>query len=184
MQDDPRLLFMFIGGGHGKREVDDAIAAHHPANIASLPYQPLDQLHHSLSAADLHVVTLGDEMVGMIHPCKIYGAIAVGRPVLLIGPRPSHAADLIDEHAVGWQVDQGDTATTIAALQQIASTSSQELTEMGRRARTAADKYSKCDLCEAYCDIVELPQKRTREHDARPVNVNDRAAELVTDSVA
>ncbi len=40
LQDDPRLVFMFIGDGTGKREVDDTIAEHQPNNIRSLPYQP------------------------------------------------------------------------------------------------------------------------------------------------
>ena len=29
--------------------------------------------------ADVHVVSLGEKMVGIIHPCKIYGAMAVAR---------------------------------------------------------------------------------------------------------
>ena len=88
MQDDPRFLFMFIGGGLGKREVDEAIASRRPANIISLPYQPLERIGYSLRTADVHAVTLGNEMVGIIHPCKVYGAMAVGRPVLFVGPPP------------------------------------------------------------------------------------------------
>ncbi len=80
--DEPRVVFMFIGGGVGKRDVE---AAGLP-NVRSLPYQPLDALKYSLSAADLHVVTMGNGLVGISHPCKVYGAMAVARAVLLIGP--------------------------------------------------------------------------------------------------
>ncbi|HKS09266.1 MAG TPA: hypothetical protein VJS13_06920, partial [Pyrinomonadaceae bacterium] len=51
----------------------------------------------SLSAADLHVVVMGDEFVGIVHPCKIYNIMAVGAPALYIGPQPSHISDLTVE---------------------------------------------------------------------------------------
>src|ERR1035437_8952133 len=66
------------------------------SNIQCLPYQPLDQLAGSLSAADLHVVVMGDAFVGLVHPCKIYNILSVAAPVLYIGPRPSHLSELLD----------------------------------------------------------------------------------------
>jgi colanic acid biosynthesis glycosyl transferase WcaI len=171
MQDDPRFVFVFVGGGLGKRAVDEAIETHKPANILSLPYRPLERLHFSLSAADLHVVTLGNDMVGIIHPCKIYGAMAVGRPVLLIGPRPSHAADIIERHGIGWRVDQGDVEGLAAVLQQVAAMPRTDLAAMGERARHIAQQYySKKNLCAEFCDIVErgMTSPVRRGEPARP----------------
>ena len=31
------------------------------------------------------------------HPCKIYNILAVGAPVIYIGPRPSHVTEILDE---------------------------------------------------------------------------------------
>ena len=62
----------------------------------SLPYQPIAELKYSLTAADVHVVSLGEGMVGIIHPCKVYGAMTAGRPILFLGPRPSHVSDLLE----------------------------------------------------------------------------------------
>jgi glycosyltransferase involved in cell wall biosynthesis len=156
MKDDPRFMFVFVGGGIGKRAVEKAIELHRPTNMLSLPYQPLERLHLSLSAADLHVVTLGDNMVGIIHPCKIYGAMAVARPVLLIGPRPSHAADIIDRFRIGWQTNHGDIDGAITLIEQIAAMPTAELAAVGERARQAIDEhYSKGQLCAAFCDVIE-----------------------------
>jgi hypothetical protein len=91
LRDDPRVAFVFIGGGIGKSEVE-AVAG---PTILSLPYQPLDRLRYSLSAADVHLVTMGDDVVGIVHPCKVYGAMAVARPVLFVGPARSHVGDLL-----------------------------------------------------------------------------------------
>ncbi len=156
MKDDARFVFAFVGGGIGKQAVEEAIELHRPPNMLSLPYQPLERLHFSLSAADLHVVTLGNEMVGIIHPCKIYGAMAVGRPVLLIGPRPSHAADIIERFGIGWRVDHGDVDGAAALIQQIAAMPPAELAAMGERAREAVQRdYHKELLCAQLCDVIE-----------------------------
>jgi glycosyltransferase involved in cell wall biosynthesis len=156
LRDDPRFLFLFVGGGLGKREVEDVIAAHCPTNIVSLPYQPLELIKYSLSAADLHIVTLGDNVVGINHPCKIYGAMAVARPVLLIGPRPSHAADLIDRHNFGSQINNGDVQGTMDAIRHFAQLPQTTRLEMGRRAVAAVRQdFSKSKLRTALCDIVE-----------------------------
>lgn len=156
LRDHPRLHFMFIGGGHRKKEVEEAIAQHRPPNMVSLPYQPLERLQFSLSAADMHVVTMADNMVGIIHPCKIYGAMAVGRPILYVGPRPSHVSDLIDEYQIGWQIGHGDVDEVVRVLTHSAETSQSELEEMGRRAQRAVrDKLSKQILSKQFADAIE-----------------------------
>lgn len=155
LRDDDRFLFMFIGGGHGKRDVDAAIEKHRPPNILSLPYQRLDQLKYSLSTADLHVVTLGDNMVGIIHPCKIYGAMSVGRPVLFVGPAPSHAADILQRFDCGWHAHHGDVAGVIAAIESAALMAIDERHNMGGRGQKAVEcEFSKRRVLTAFCDLL------------------------------
>ena len=88
------VVFCFVGGGSEQAKVRDFALRHELSNVKCLPYQPLDQLSSSLSAADLHVVVMGDEFVGIVHPCKIYNIMAVGAPALYIGPQPSHVTDI------------------------------------------------------------------------------------------
>ena len=133
LADDPRLLFMFIGGGIGKREIDDAAGG----NIVSLPYQPRGELRNSLSAADVHIVTVGDAVPGIVHPSKVYGAMAVGRPILLVGPPENHVADIMSEHDIGWHVQHGDVDEAVRVLRQIASMPRAELEAKGQRAYDA-----------------------------------------------
>src|SRR6185369_14246529 len=57
--------------------------------------QPLAELAGSLSAADLHVVVMGDAFVGLVHPCKIYNTLAVGAPILYVGPEASHLSEIL-----------------------------------------------------------------------------------------
>lgn len=163
---DPRLLVLCIGGGGGKKEVEDRIAAG-ARNIVSLPYQPLDQLRFSLSAADVHVVSIGDDVVGIVHPCKVYGAMAVSRPILLLGPRPSHISDLIEQRHIGWQISHGDVDGAVQVLRQILDTPAALLDEMGRRAAEAVSlSLSKRQLMARFCDVLQrgLPAPAPLEH--------------------
>jgi hypothetical protein len=82
--------------------------------------------------------------------------MAMSRPVLLIGPRPSHAADIIERHEIGWRIDHGDIDGLAALLGRISALPPTELAAMGQRARQAAQQhYSKGRLCADFCDIVE-----------------------------
>ncbi|HNS69325.1 MAG TPA: glycosyltransferase family 4 protein [Verrucomicrobiota bacterium] len=94
---NPDVTFCFIGGGSEWRKIQEKQKTDRTlSNIICLPYQPLDQLAGSLSAADLHVVVMGNDFVGLVHPCKIYNALSVGAPVLYIGPSPSHISEILD----------------------------------------------------------------------------------------
>lgn len=154
--EDKDILFMFIGGGVGKKDVDKAIEQHKPANIRSLPYQPFKDLKYSLSAADVHLVTVGNDVVGVVHPCKIYGAMAVSRPILLVAPDPCHASDIIRENKAGWHIAHGDVDGAIATIRAIARTPHEELELMGRRAAGFIQRdMSKDALCAQFCDLME-----------------------------
>lgn len=149
---DDRLLFMFVGGGVGKKEVDETVSA----NIMSLPYQPMSELRNSLSAADIHIVTVGDAVAGIVHPSKVYGAMAVGRPILLVGPPENHVADILAEHDIGWHILHGDVDGAVRVLQEIASMPREELVAKGMLARAVMTaRGGKAGSVARMADIVE-----------------------------
>lgn len=94
LRDRNDVAFCFIGGGSEHVKVKAFAERLKLTNITSLPYQPLSKLSESLSAADLHVVVMGDSFVGIVHPCKVYNILAVGSPILYIGPDDSHITEL------------------------------------------------------------------------------------------
>ena len=148
--------FLFVGGGTGKREVEQLIDRERPPNIRTMPYQPFETLRFSLAAADVHVMAMGDDMVGISHPCKIYGALAAGRPILLIGPSACHAGNIVEENSIGWRVAHGDVDAAVAALRSMPRTSPQDLEAMGRKAQQLVrHRYSKEVLRNRFCDVVE-----------------------------
>ncbi len=150
------LLFCFIGGGIDKPKVERLIRQQGPRNLLSLPYQPLDRLRYSLSAADVHLVTMGEAAVGCCHPSKIYAALAVGRPILFVGPEACHLADFIRRERIGWCVPQGDADAAVATIREVARAGLPGLEDRGRRARRLArTRISKRVLCGRFCDVLQ-----------------------------
>ncbi len=155
-EDEEDIEYLFIGGGLGKREIEAIIEQEHPRNIRSLPYQSLETLRYSLSAADVHIVSVGNETVGIVHPSKIYGAMAAGRPILLLGPNRCHATDIIGGHNIGWHVTHGNVDGAMKVLRAIQRTPRERLEEMGRTARELVRcHYSRDALRNRFCDEVE-----------------------------
>ena len=113
------ITFCFVGGGSEQDKVRTFAQVHDLGNVLCLPYQPLQELAASLSAADLHVVVMGDAFAGILHPCKIYNILAIGTPFLYIGPHESHIADLISTTSVnspGRSAQHDDVATVLKII--------------------------------------------------------------------
>lgn len=89
------IVFCFVGGGSEFARVKKWATATGNPQVHCLPYQPLDQLSCSLSAADAQVVIIGNEMLGLVHPCKIYNILSVGSPVVYVGPATSHVTEIL-----------------------------------------------------------------------------------------
>lgn len=156
LQDRDDLVFMFIGAGTGKPEVDNLIAEKKPTNIVSLPYQPLDRIKYSLSAADVHLVVVGPQEVGVRHPCKVYGAMALDRPILLLGPDPCHASDLVKDSDLGWHIQHGDVDGAVHIITQMLESPREQLAGMGARGgRVVKEQLGQNVLCGRFCDIIE-----------------------------
>jgi glycosyltransferase involved in cell wall biosynthesis len=99
--DRPSIQFLFVGEGPRKAELQAQVDRHELSNVAFLPFQPRERLSESLSAADLHLVTMQAELEGLVVPSKLYGALGAGRPALFLGPAGSEAARAVREHDCG-----------------------------------------------------------------------------------
>jgi glycosyltransferase involved in cell wall biosynthesis len=156
LEHDRDIVFVFIGGGAGKEAIDARIHGG-ATNLMSLPFQPPDQLDETLAAADVHMVSMGNDVVGIVHPCKIYGALAVGRPVLFFGPADSPPGELLaDLGAAGCCVNHGDVVGALAALARLRSLAPETRAAMGQAfARAIATRFGACELCREVCEVIE-----------------------------
>ncbi len=150
----PQFAFCFVGGGKEFAKVQNFAKQRQLKNILCLPYQPLAELSASLSAADHHVVVLGDPFVGIVHPCKIYNVLRIGAPFLAIGPKDSHLTDILAQSDVaeqGTAVGHGEVEQVVDCLEEAAAHS--EWQTAGRRHASAA-RYSKAVLLPRLIDLL------------------------------
>ncbi|HET6977622.1 MAG TPA: glycosyltransferase family 4 protein [Pyrinomonadaceae bacterium] len=115
LADDPEVAFYFVGGGSEQAKVRESGLP----NVKCLPYQPLDELSRSLSSADLHVVVMGDEFVGIVHPCKVYNILSIGAPVLYVGPEPSHITDIAMQRGQFFITRHGEVDAIVKSISQV-----------------------------------------------------------------
>lgn len=116
LRDDPEVVFVFIGGGERVRDVRRFRREHGLANVLYLDYLPRSEIKYSLSAADLHTVVMGEAYAGIVHTCKIYGILEIGRPFVYVGPGESHIGDIMAGTGLGWRVEPGDARGLAAAV--------------------------------------------------------------------
>ena len=141
---EPRseIEFCFVGGGSEQVKVRESGLS----NVKCLPYQPLDELSNSLSAADLHVVVMGEQFVGIVHPCKVYNILCVGAPVLYIGPEPSHVTDIASQDGRFFRARHDDVDAVVAAI----------LEAMANPSRKPAKDFSKQNLLSEMIALIEV----------------------------
>lgn len=163
LADHPRIAFCFVGGGKEFEKVQRFAAERQMKNVVCLPYQPLDELSASLSAADLHVVVMGDPFVGIVHPCKIYNILRIGLPFMAISPGESHLTDLLsvsDLEEQGTAFSHGEVEPIAKFLEESAAAS--EWRTEGQVARGAA-RYSKAVLLPRMLDLL-VPQEAVAQN--------------------
>lgn len=155
LSDKPEIAFCFVGGGSEQTKVKAFAAQHRLNTVKCLPYQPLDQLSGSLSAADLHAVVMGDPFPGIVHPCKVYNILTVGRPFLYIGPQESHITEIASQSSNGlgfYSARHGEVDRVVSLITQAAHKRSAQY----RGCPELADKFSKATLMPRMIEMLEL----------------------------
>jgi glycosyltransferase involved in cell wall biosynthesis len=160
----PDIFFLFVGSGPRKNEIIEFAEAHDLSNFEYLEYFPREQIKYSLSLADVHLLTLYNSMAGVAVPGKLYGILAAGKPVLMLGPEASDSAETILEHDVGVVVDpqkEKDSTDRLIGAVETLYEDEERRHEMGERGREVfLDHFEQEVCCEQWAEL--LAQKTDR----------------------
>jgi glycosyltransferase involved in cell wall biosynthesis len=116
LKNNESIMFLFIGGGAQLDSLIDECDRKGLVNIIFKPYQPRKRLHQSLSASDVHLISLKAELEGLIVPSKFYGILAAGRPVIFIGDQEGELSNIIKKKKCGRVIEQGSVKHLIQSI--------------------------------------------------------------------
>ncbi len=136
-RDVPEAVVLFVGGGPRKAFLQADVRRRGLPNVRFLPFQPRTRLAESLSAADLHLVTMEARLAGLVVPSKLYGVMAAGRPTLFLGPDGSEAARTVRLHACGAVLPPRPDGAALAAEVRAWHADPARRAQAGRRAAEA-----------------------------------------------
>jgi putative colanic acid biosynthesis glycosyltransferase WcaI len=136
----PQVLWLVVGGGPRLREVREQVEG--LPNVRFLGYQSRERLNDLYNAADLHLVTLRDEVAGLLVPSKYAATLAAGKPVLVVGGRGTDLHDEVAAEGLGWVCPHEAAAVTAALL--AAAGRPERLREIGAAGRRVfAARYAR-----------------------------------------
>jgi colanic acid biosynthesis glycosyl transferase WcaI len=128
------LRIFIIGTGARHAELVALSALLEVDQVQFLYYQSRAVLPQSLSAADVHVVGLAAGLAGYVVPSRLYGILAVGRPVIVAADPESETAQLVTEVGCGIVVPPGRPELLARAIRD-AHDGKYDLEAMGARGR-------------------------------------------------
>jgi len=143
------VVFLFVGGGSRWNAIERRVRERGLANVVMRGYVPKEVTRDVMRCAHCALITLRDRILGVMSPSKLHSNLAMGLPVIYVGPERSNVDDAIADHRCGVSVRHGDAqgvADYIRALQG----NEARLAEAKDNARQAFEK--------AYCDTVALTQ--------------------------
>ena len=134
LEDVDDLAVAIIGGGARHAELVALARELNAYRVRFLPYQPRETLAESLSAADVHVVGLARGLAGYVVPSRLYGVLAVARPVICAADAASETAQLVERVGCGIVVEPGRPEQLADAIRR-ARFGELDLEDLGRRGR-------------------------------------------------
>jgi colanic acid biosynthesis glycosyl transferase WcaI len=134
LRDLDDLQIMIIGTGARHAELVALAKLLEVDQVRFLYYQSRGVLPQSLSAADVHVVGLAPGLAGYVVPSRLYGILAVGRPVIVAADPESETAQVVESIGCGIVVPSARPELLARAIRD-AHDGVYDLQTMGRRGR-------------------------------------------------
>ena len=162
-----RAVLMLVGEGAAKQQLLDQVELIRRRTSAEkelpdiddrirfMTYQPREKLCESLSAGDLHVVSMHQNITGCLCPSKLYGILAAGRPVLAIADQRTDLCRTVASESLGWTCKPGDVQGIVRCVSE-ACARAEECERIGRHAREIAImKYDRQVVIKQFKEMLD-----------------------------
>lgn len=143
------VKFLFVGGGKRYDQVKDMAASRGLTNVIVRPYVPWEQVPQVMGRGDVALISLRDNILGIMSPSKLHANLAAGLPILFVGPKTCNVDEAIQRFSCGLSIRHGQVDQFTEFIQELLA-EPKKLNDLSHRARHAFE--------EAYNDTKVLPQ--------------------------
>jgi glycosyltransferase involved in cell wall biosynthesis len=150
-----KIKFLFIGEGIQKERLVKKTRNMNLDNVEFLPFQPKENLPYTMTCGDVIIVSQEQDTEGLCVSCKLYTAMAVGRPILAIIGENSEVARVVTEYNCGIVVPNGNAQSIAKALLKLQKDKNL-CAVMGENARRAFENnFTKNHAINKYYEVIK-----------------------------
>jgi glycosyltransferase involved in cell wall biosynthesis len=157
LKDEPAIRWVMIGGGIRRAGAEALSRRLGLSNVAWHDFVPPEKLRASLASCHAALICLRAGLAGVAVPCKYYGILASGRPVIAQVPADSEIGLAVREEGCGVVVAPNDVEGLAAAVRRLAA-DPEAAAQMGRNAfRAYQTKYTLEQAAQNFRALWGLP---------------------------
>jgi colanic acid biosynthesis glycosyl transferase WcaI len=120
LQDD-RVDFLFVGGGEKWPWLEKECFSRSLTNVHLQSYVPKELTPTIMAASDCALITMNEAALGVISPSKLHSNLAMGLPIIYIGPQGSNVDDAVQRFDVGCSLREDDLEGLVRFIRRIRS---------------------------------------------------------------
>ena len=156
----PDILFLIVGDGVSKPELEQRASTLGLTNVRFLPFQPLEQLPQMRATADIQLSPHRPGTTGYSLPSKLYEVMASARPLLVAADADSDVARLVEAAGCGLSLPPGDPARLADAILALRADPARRAS-MGAAGRRYAEQHlSPQVVIDQYHDLLTNVKRR------------------------
>lgn len=148
------VVFAFVGAGAVEKQMKEYVRINKLSNIVFIPYVTGNDLLYAMNSADVHIINNARGIKGVSVPSKLYGVMAVNKPVLGILEPESEAWSVIEETGIGVLCETGDYEAIENRIRYIIDNKARIKDLGGRGRELLICKYSKNDSIMKYKEAL------------------------------
>ncbi len=138
LKDDLSIIFLFIGDGGKKQELQGLVSEYRLDNVLFLPYQNRFELAYSLGMGNVHLLSLEEGYEHLSAPSKLYGILASGKPFVYAG-NDNYISRLAQDSGCGYSIKKGEFEKLAKILKELKSFPEKQ-EQMGKNSREVFEK--------------------------------------------
>jgi colanic acid biosynthesis glycosyl transferase WcaI len=155
LRDVPELLFLLVGDGAERHELESLAQVQRLSNVRFLPLQPAADLPDMLASADLLLLIQRREVTDAVVPSKLLAYLAAARPVLAAVNPASAAATILTASGGGILVPPEEPAALAGAIRRWRSTATDHSGPAQRARSFVVEHYGRQNVLERYRRYLE-----------------------------